>query len=81
LDLKISVKLDHLASPWTQSWISKYCVVLFFVLRLVLDEIYKGGEVDRRKLPRNFDSLSAREQVKMEMLALRASLLFTVDFR
>lgn len=32
--------------------------------KLVLDEIYKGGEVDPRKLPRNFHSLSAREQVE-----------------
>lgn len=30
----------------------------------MLEEIYKAGEVDPRKLPRNFDSLSAQKQVK-----------------
>lgn len=32
--------------------------------KLVLEEIYKAGEVDPRKLPRNFDSLSAQNQVE-----------------
>lgn len=32
--------------------------------KLILEEIYKAGEVDPRKLPRNFNSLSAKEQVE-----------------
>lgn len=30
----------------------------------MLEEIYKAGEIDARKLPRNFENLSAQKQVK-----------------
>lgn len=32
--------------------------------KLVLEEIYKAGEIDARKLPRNFENLSALKQVE-----------------
>lgn len=32
--------------------------------KLVLEEIYKAGEIDARKLPRNFENLSAQKQVE-----------------
>lgn len=32
--------------------------------KLVLEEIYKAGEIDTRKLPRNFENLSAQKQVE-----------------
>ena len=37
----------------------------------MLEEIYKAGEIDARKLPRDFENLSAQKQVKdIQIIAL-----------
>lgn len=50
------------------------------LIRLILEEIYKAGEVDPRKLPRNFNSLSAKEQVSTLSTTVKQSFLFVCLF-
>ena len=47
-----------------------------YLIRLILEEIYKAGEVDPRKLPRNFNSLSAKEQVSTLSTTAKQSFWF-----
>ena len=51
-----------------------------YLIRLILEEIYKAGEVDPRKLPRNFNSLSAKEQVSTLSTTAKQSFLFVFFF-
>lgn len=51
-----------------------------YLIRLILEEIYKAGEVDPRKLPRNFNSLSAKEQVSTLSTTAKQSFLFVCFF-
>ena len=51
-----------------------------YLIRLILEEIYKAGEVDPRKLPRNFNSLSAKEQVSTLPTTAKQSFLFVCCF-
>lgn len=51
-----------------------------YLIRLILEEIYKAGEVDPRKLPRNFNSLSAKEQVSTLSTTAKQSFWFVCLF-
>ena len=51
-----------------------------YLIRLILEEIYKAGEVDPRKLPRIFNSLSAKEQVSTLSTTAKQSFLFVFFF-
>ena len=52
----------------------------FYLIRLILEEIYKAGEVDPTKLPRNFNSLSAKEQVSTLSTTAKQSFWFVCLF-
>lgn len=56
------------------------CKFHCYLIRLILEEIYKAGEVDPRKLPRNFNSLSAKEQVSTLSTTAKQSGFFVFLF-
>lgn len=69
------LRIFFFLSPWGFT-----CKFHCYLIRLILEEIYKAGEVEPRKLPRNFNSLSAKEQVSTLSTTAKQSFLFVWFF-